>query len=110
MYCKWFLYRSKNTEEKRSQVICGKGFVASVCAVHQLTVTLWKMSLQCHVIGVFQPGAWNLGMVTFQSSGSSPVMRRVAKYPGHLSAQNILGCCTVHRGRVSDFSILIFAI
>ncbi|XP_033369660.1 tetraspanin-5 isoform X4 [Parus major] len=29
------------------------------------------MSLQCHVIGVFQTGAQNLEMVAFQSSGSS---------------------------------------
>lgn len=57
----------------------GKGFVALCCASINY-VTLWKMSLQCHVIGVFQTEAQDLEMVTFQSSESSQVMERVDKY------------------------------
>lgn len=62
------------------------------------------------MIGVFQTGVQNLEMVTFQNSGSYQIMRRVAKYYGHLSAGSILGYSTMHRARVSDFLILIFAI
>lgn len=61
----------------------GSGFVA-LCFAAMNSVTLWKMSLQCRVIGVFQTGAQNLEMVAFQSSGSYQVMKRVAKYLGHL--------------------------
>lgn len=84
-----------------------KGFVALCCASINY-VTLWKVSAQCHVIGVFQTGAQNLEMVTFQNRNQ--IMRRVAKYHGHLSAGSVLGCSSMHRARVSDFLILIFAI
>ncbi|XP_033369658.1 tetraspanin-5 isoform X2 [Parus major] len=61
---------AETLRKKSSQIMYGKGFVALCCASINY-VTLWKMSLQCHVIGVFQTGAQNLEMVAFQSSGSS---------------------------------------
>lgn len=92
----------------------GKGFVAS-CHASINCVTLWKnsllsLSLQCHVIRVFQAGEQNLEKVTIQNIGFYQLMRkRVGKYLGPLTAGNMLGCYTMHEARVSDFFVLIFA-
>lgn len=103
MCCEWFICRSRDTEEKSSQIMYGKGFVALCFAAITSAVSLWKMSLQYCVIGGFQNGAQNLEIVTFQNSESYQIMRRVARCPRHLSAGSILGCSTVHRARASDF-------
>lgn len=45
MCCKWFICKSRHTREKSSQIMCGKGFVAS-CHASINCLTLWKNSLK----------------------------------------------------------------
>ena len=53
MCCKWFRYKSRDTEEKSSQIMYGKSFVASCHHTLVNHVTLWKnslLSLSCNAM------------------------------------------------------------
>lgn len=112
MCCKWFICKSRHTREKSSQIMCGKGFVASCHAsINCLTLSKNSQICLCNAMWlVFQTGEQNLEKVTIQNIGSYLLtLFLISWYPGPLSAESIQGCSTMHKASVSDFLILIFA-